>query len=150
MNTPDQFNVYTDTDGSKYFIQPDQSVMRLQYYNPTSGDYAEVGDNTVYNNAGEDTGQVFNGSAVVSGANSGGTSWLDILNTGLGAAGSIFGSKSTTTTTAQYTPIGAGAAPVSSTGTVWKVLGVLAVVGAAVFVVVKVSKKKGKAAAAAK
>ncbi len=138
--TPDKFGIYTNTDGSRYFLNPDQSIVNLSYYNPVNGDYAEAGDNTVYSYAGQDTGQVFNGNAVVAGNSAGGTSWLDILNTGLGAAGNIFGNK-TPTANAQYTPIPGTYAPPASKGTVWKVLGVLAVVGAVVYIVVKKGKK---------
>lgn len=146
---PDSFGVYTRPDGTRYFILPDQTTVEVTYYNPTTGEYAEVGDNTVYDYEGNDTGKTFSGNSVVTGATQAGSTWLDVLNSGINAAGSIFGHSNTPQPagTTQYMPT-PGAAQPSTGGTVLKVVGVLAVLGVIVWAVTRKSKGKAPAAAA--
>lgn len=149
---PDSYDVYTRSDGSHYFIQPDQSTVNLSYYNPNNGDYAEINDDTIYDYQGNDTGKSWNGSSIVA-QSGGGTSWLDVLNSGINAAGSIFGNKNNTTSppAGQYMPIGPAPAQPSTAKTVWTIVGVLAGVVLVVVVVKKLNKKGStKAAAPAK
>jgi len=89
---------------------------------------------------GMDTGNTATGTNLVAGANKS-TSWLDVLNTGLETAGDIFGNKNTSPSqSGTYTPI-PQAAPVQKSNTVWKVLGIVAILAVVTVVVIKVAKK---------
>lgn len=140
MSTADNFGVYTDNQGDNYFINPDQSITYLDYYDAATGEYTPQGDTVVYDANGYDTGKTVANTAANNLVAQQKTTWLDVLNTGLGAAGNIFGNKNTPAQTNVYTPAPAATKPAGS-GKTWLIIGLLVVAAGTAIVIVKTSKK---------
>lgn len=137
---PDQNGVYTNTDGTRYYIDGAGNAIGLTYYDPSTGDYAEQGSNIIFDAYGQNTGRTVGAVAKA------GTTWLDVINSALNTAGSIFGNKpnnSGTNNGTVYTPY-TPPAPVKKNNTVL-IIGVVAVVGGAIaFAVYSHNKNKSK------
>jgi len=139
---------YQGTDGTWYIDTFDASgnfvsTIPLQYYDAASGDYAEEGDDTIYDAAGNDTGMTM---ADVSGGTSNQPNWWQQLAiAGVGSLGGVIGKSgntivknpSSTTGTKPSAPKKGFLGINSTSGMIFAVLAI----GAVIFVVVKVSKK---------
>ena len=138
----DKFGVYTNQEGSRYYVDRSSgNTIYLSYYNPNNGDYAEEGSNIIYDANGNNTGRTTNGGTNTA---TKGTTWLDVLNSGINAAGSIFGNKDTSgnQTMPVYTPIATPPPPVKKNNTVLYVLITAVLVGGISYAVYKSKKAK--------
>lgn len=136
---PDQNGVYTNTDGTRYYIDGGGNAVYLSYYNPSTGDYAEQGSNAIYDVNGQNTGRT------VASATKQGTTWLDVVNSALNTAGSIWGNNNNNNSNVQptYIPI-QNNTPVQKNYTGWYIFGAVSLAGVIGYFAWKSKNKSGK------